>query len=152
MSYCGTQSGAKSAGTHKVTTQELCNIISDKYHRCKQESGLDDIDDDTHTDTSVSTTMYYTKDAGCGKKQKVNKGKPKCNNCSWFGHIAADCRRKGGAKEQPAKKKSMLKGNKGKERANQACNVEEDEEMDITINTTYDVSMNENDDTIDMYS
>ncbi|KIK86576.1 hypothetical protein PAXRUDRAFT_152565 [Paxillus rubicundulus Ve08.2h10] len=157
-SYCSTQSGAESAGTCKVTTQELYNIIGDKYHCHKRESRLDDIDDE-HVGTSTSMTTYYTKDTGQGKKWKVDKlmtpakyGKPKCNNCRWFGHITADCHRKGGVKDELVKKKSMLKSNKGKEHANQAHNVKEDEEIDVAFNTPYDVSLNENDDTIDMYS
>ncbi|KIK74620.1 hypothetical protein PAXRUDRAFT_123743, partial [Paxillus rubicundulus Ve08.2h10] len=151
-SYCSTQSGTKSTGTHNITTQELCNIIGNEYRRRKRESGSDNVNNDMHAGTSVSTTTYYTKDAGHGKKQKVNKGKPKCDNCSWFRHIAADCHRKVGAKEQLAKKKSTPKGNKGKEHANQAHDIKEDKEMDVAFNTTYDVSMNENDNTIDMYS
>ncbi|KIK74461.1 hypothetical protein PAXRUDRAFT_175650, partial [Paxillus rubicundulus Ve08.2h10] len=76
MSYCGTQSGPESAGTRKVTTQELCNIIGDKY-RC------------------LSMTTYYAKDAGRRKKQKVNKVRDPCGICSKMNHTTTNCRFKG---------------------------------------------------------
>ncbi|KIK90951.1 hypothetical protein PAXRUDRAFT_150724 [Paxillus rubicundulus Ve08.2h10] len=160
-SYFSIQSSAKSTGTCKVTTQELCNIIGYEYHCCQRESRSDNINDE-HIGKKWKVDKAHDPCKICDKLNHITtyhfttnccfKGKPKCNNCRWFRHITANCRRKGGEKEEPEKTKSTPKSNKGKEHANKVCNVKEDEEMDVTFNTMYNVSMNENDDTIDMYS
>ncbi|KIK76933.1 hypothetical protein PAXRUDRAFT_168366, partial [Paxillus rubicundulus Ve08.2h10] len=76
-SYCGTQSSAKSTGTCKVTTQELCNIIGDEWKKRK-------VDKVCNPCRICSKTNHITADCHF-------KGKPKCDNCGWFRHIAADC-------------------------------------------------------------
>jgi transposase InsO family protein len=139
------------------TSNELIAIILDEYRRRKEAENPE--------------KGYYAKTERSGKKRKVEhtvetkqeyrrkkcaicgrdnhptekcrfKGKPKCTSCGKFGHETSAC---WGNKGPPTPLKKM------KERAHQARDPQEDEEMGnvgtaFISNEDRDVKMNENDD------
>ena len=145
-SYLGSQTGAK-----VLTSQQFIVIIRDECNRRKAANGSTD---GTETVLIARSSKHPAKQKKAVEKEKGKracftcgrnnhltrdcffKGKQKCANCGHFNHETSECRSAAKRKEQEKETtvtESMPTQN-GKrrkvERAQQACNVQDDEEME----------------------
>ena len=144
-SYLGSQMGA-----NVLTSQQFITIIHDKCNRQKVANGGTGGTETVLTAQSSKRPAKRKKAVEkekkkacftCGRNNHLTKdcffrGKPKCANCGRFNHKTSECRSTGKGKEKESEttiSKSVPTQN-GKchkvECAQQACNIQDDEEME----------------------
>ena len=144
-SYLGSQTGA-----NVLTSQQFIVIIRDEYNRRKAANGGTNGTETVLTAQSSKCPAKKKKAVDkekkracytCGRNNHLAKdclfrGKPKCANCGHFNHETSECRstRKGKEKESETMITESVPTQNGKrckvECAQQACNVQDDEEME----------------------
>ena len=151
-SYLGSQMGAK-----VLTSQQFITIIRDECNRQKVANGGINGMETVLMAQSLKRPAKKKKAADkekksvcftCGRNNHLAKdcffkGKLKCANCGRFNHETSECRSTGKGKEKESETtitESMPTQN-GKhhkvEHAQQACNVQDDEEMEDSMYITH---------------
>lgn len=140
-SYLRSQMGEKI-----LKLQEFIVIIHDEYNQQKSAGGSIKMvtmeatlaSSSKHTSQKRKAVKSEKKKAchTCGRDNHLSKdcffkGKPKCTNCGRFNHEASDCR---SAEKGKGKSMDSMTTQNGKcqktEHVQQACNIQEDEEME----------------------
>ena len=153
-SYQGSQ-----MGDNVLMSQQLVAIIRDKYNRRTASKGGTGGTETVLAAHSSSKHVTGKRKAAEGEKTKkvcftcgrtnhlakdcFFKGKTKCGNCGRFNHETSECRSTGKGKEKETTITESVTTQNGKrrkvERAQQAHNVHEDEEMEDGMYVTQNI-------------